>query len=237
MYAFNPVARIKQSAIIGGVAFLTYNVLLFVIAGFYGHGIPFWMSYAFMNAAFGSIVLNALLLRNRNLQPCDFMFGYPVLRHCVIFVVLELLLSTLFMFLDANDVSWILAFVPQFLVLALHTVLITSCYMAHDTIQEIETKVKDSTNYTKLLLVDVEMLAQKCVHPETKAAFQSLAEDVRYSDPMSNPCLFELEKEINLAISNADFCVNQNDYTSAMVLCKRAKTLLDERNKKVKALK
>ena len=237
MYTFNPVSRIKQSAIIGGVVFLVYHVLLFVIAGFEDHGAPFWMSYAFMLSAFASIVINALMLKNRNLQPCDFMFGYPVLKHCVIFVGIELLLSTLFMLLDGNDVSWIVAFVPQFLILAFHVVLITSCYMAHDTIQEIETKVKDATTFIKLLRVDVEMVAQKCAHPEAKVAFEKLAEDVHFSDPMSNPCLFELEKQITLTVSNADFAVNQNDYASAMQLCNQAKLLLTERNKKCKALK
>lgn len=237
MYTYNPVSRVKQSALIGGVLYLLYNVVLFVIAGFDDHGAPFWLSYVFMNAAFISLVVNALILRNRKLQPSDFMFGYPVLKHCVTLLIAELVLSTLFMLLDSIDVSWILTFVPQFLILGFHVVLITSCYMAHDTIQEIENKVKDSTNYIKLLQVDVEMVAQKCTHPEVKAAFTGLAEDVRYSDPMSNACLFELEKEINLAISNADFCVNQNDYTSAMVLCNRAKLLLKERNMKCKALK
>lgn len=237
MYTFNPASRVKQSALLGGVIFLTYNVLLFVIAGFSDHGAPFWMSYAFMLAAFGSIVINALLLKNRKLQPCDFMFGYPVLKHCVIYLIIELILSIVFMLLDANYISWIVAFVPQFLVLAFHIVLITSCFMAHDTIQEIETKVKDATNFIKLLRVDVEMVAQKCTHPEAKAAFESLAEDVRFSDPMSNACLFELEKQITLTVSHADYAVAQNDYSSAMLLCNQAKLLLTERNKKCKALK
>lgn len=237
MYTFNPASRVKQSALIGGVAFLAYNVLLFVIAGFDGHEAPFWMSYAFMICAFASIVINALLLRNRKLQPCDFMFGYPVLKHCAIFIGVEFVLSTLFMLLDAASINWIVAFVPQFLALAIHVILITSCFMAHDTIQEIDNKVKDATSYIKLLRVDVEMVAQKCVHPETKAAFLSLAEDVRYSDPMSNPCLFELEKQINLTVANADFAVKQNDYVNAMILCNQAKMLLMERNQKCKALK
>lgn len=233
----NSMSRTKQSVLIGGVAFLLYNVLLFVIAGFNYHGSPFWISYAFMLTAFGSIGVNAVLIKNRNLQPKDFMFSFPMLRHCAIFFVVELILSTVFMLLDSSDVSWILTFVPQCLALAIHVVLIVSCYMAHDTIKEIGNKVKDNTNYIKLLQVDIEMVAQKCTHPETKTAFERLAEDVRYSDPMSNDYLFELEKEITLAISNADLCVNQNDYATAMVLCKRAKMLLEERNKKVKALK
>ena len=81
------------------------------------------------------------------------------------------------------------------------------------------------------------MIVDKCSDPELKAAFQKLAEDIRYSDPMSNPCLFELEKQITLTVSNADVAVNQKDYANAMLLCNQAKLLLTERNKKCKALK
>ena len=237
MYTYNPTSRVKQSAIIGGSLFAAYNILLFVIAGFDGHEALFWMSYAFMLTTFASIALNAALLKNRKLQPCDFMFGYPVLKHCAIFTVIESVFSILFMLLDSTGISWIIAFVPQFLAFVIHVILLASCYMAHDTIQEIETKVKDATNFIKLLRIDVEMVAEKCAHPEAKAAFESLAEDVRYSDPISNPCLFEMEKQITLTISHADFAVAQNDYASAMTLCNQAKLLLTERNKKCKALK
>ena len=236
MFTSNSGSRIKQGALIGGVIFLAYNVLLFVIAGFDDHEAPFWMSYGFMVIAFASIGINAYLLKNRKMQPCDFMFGYPVLKHCFLYLVIELILSTLFMVLDAS-VSTTVAFIPQFLLLAFHVVLIASCFMAHDTIQEMDNKIKDSTNFVKLLRVDVDMVAQKCIHPETKAAFMSLSEDVRYSDPISNPCLFELEKQIALTVSNADFAVTQNDYVNAMILCNQAKLLLTERNKKCKALK
>ena len=230
-------SRIMQSILLAGIAYVFYNVILFVIAKFDDHGAPFWMSYAFINVAFFSLVINAFLLKSRNVTLSDFIFGFPILKNCFIYLGVEFFLSTLFMLLDAADISWVLTFVVQFLALGFHLVLVISSYIAHDTIKDVQTKVKDASNYIRLLQVDVEMVAQKCVHPEAKAAFARLAEDVRYSDPMSNACLFELEKEINLTIANADFAVNQRDYSSALVLCNRAKMLLMERNQKCKALK
>lgn len=237
MNGSKPASRIKQSSIIGGALFAAYNILLFVIAGFQGHGASFWTSYVFMNLAFASIVLNVLLLNKREMQPKDFMFGYPILRHCVLLLIIEFVLSTVFMLLDTINLAWAWAFVPQFLVLGFHLVLVVSCYMANDTIQEMDTKIKDATTFTKLLQVDAEMIVDKCLDPALKAAFQKLAEDIRYSDPISNPCLFELEKQITLTVSNADIAVNQKDYANAMLLCNQAKLLLTERNKKCKALK
>ena len=237
MNGSKPASRVKQSIIMGSALFAAYNILLFVIAGFKGHGASFWASFVFMNLAFASIVLNALLLNKREMQPKDFMFGYPILRHCVILLIIELVLSTVFMLLDTINLAWAWAFVPQFLVLGIHLVLVVSCYMANDTIQEMDTRIKDATTFTKLLQVDAEMIVDKCSDPKLKAAFQNLAEDIRFSDPMSNPCLFELEKQITLTVSNADFAVNQKDYINAMLLCDQAKLLLTERNKKCKALK
>ncbi len=81
------------------------------------------------------------------------------------------------------------------------------------------------------------MVAEKTTNAAVKEAFLKLAEQVRYSDPMSNDNLFELEKQITLQVSNADSCITLNDIEGALQCYNRATLLLLERNKKCKALK
>ena len=229
--------KITKVAAILGIVFLAYNVVLFAIAGFDMHAGPFWISYIFVLAAFGCVAAAGALLNQRHYVPRDWLFGYPIIKHSTVYIAIELVASTIFMLLDSTGISWIAPFVIQFLILAVHLVFLISCFLAKDIIEDVETKVKDATTYIRLLQVDVEMVVSKASDPAVKAAFEKLAEEVRFSDPMSNPNLFELEKLITQQVNNADSCITLNDTEGALQCCNRATLLLEERNKKCKALK
>lgn len=229
--------KITKVAAIFGIIFLVYNVVLFAIAGFDMHAGPFWISYVFVLAAFGCAAAAGLLLNQRHYVPRDWLFGYPIVKHTTAYIVVELVVSTIFMLLDSTGMSWVAPFVIQLIILAVHLVFLISCFLAKDIIEDVETKVKDATTYIRLLQVDVEMVVSKASDPAVKAAFTKLAEDVRFSDPMSNPNLFELEKLIAQQVNNADSCIALNDIEGALQCCNRASLLLLERNKKCKALK
>ena len=220
------------------ICFVTYNVVLFSIAKFEDHYASFWLSYVFMLIAFILAVVSGVLLRSRDIQPKDWIFGYPILKHCVTYILVELVVSTVFMLLDMSEAfPWGIAFAVQFVIMALFSVLIISCFFTHESIVDVTKKVKDATTFIRLLRVDVEMVAEKATLPEVKQEFLKLAEQVRYSDPMSNACLFELEKQISQQVNQADLFVQSNDMVNALACCRNASLLLAERNKKCKVLK
>lgn len=237
MNTFKFTSKVKMAALMLCIAFVVYNVVLFVLCGFTDHGGPFWISYAFMLVAFCSLTVSGYLLHKCDIQPKDWLFGYPVLRHCTIYIVLELFCSILFMVLDAVACPWGIAFAVQFVLLAVHLVFLISCFLAKETIDDVQTKVQDSTSYIRLLQADVEMVAEKATDVSVKEAFTKLAEQVRYSDPMRNADLLALEQQISQQVSNADSCLTLNDSDGALQCCNRATLLLIERNKKCKAMK
>ena len=215
---------------------LTYNVIFFVIFGFEDHEAAFGTSYVFMLIAFGATAVSALAMGKSGMLVRDWLFGYPIIKHSSIYLVLELILSTVYAILD-EYIPFALAFTTQLLILAVYLVLAISCFLSKQTIQEIKTNVDDKTRYIKLLRADTEMLASKCQNPVLKEECKKFAEAVRYSDPMSNESLFELEKELALAVSDCDHAIGQQNDEEALELLKKANLLLQERNKKCKALK
>ncbi len=237
MNSFKLTSKVKMIALILAIAFVSYNVVLFVICGFAGHGASFWISYVFMLIAFAALTGTGYMLKSRDIQPKDWLLGYPVLKHSTIYITVEFIFSILFMAFDSIDAPWWIAFAAQMITLAVHAVFIISCFLAQETIVDVQTKVKDATSFIKLLQVDVEMVAEKATVPAVKEAFLKLAEQVGFSDPMSNDNLFELEKQITLQVSNADSCMTLNDIEGALQCCNRATLLLIERNKKCKVLK
>ncbi len=226
-----------MGVVVFGLLFLVYNACLFIIAGgFEDHYLSFWSSYVFMILAFIDVALVAVVFKTRGYKAKDIYLAFPVTKHLTIYVIAEFILSIIFMALDEMEIGW-LSIVVQLIVLAIHIVFVVLCFMSTETIREVQQKVKDKTTFIRLLQADAESCAAKANDPQVKAAFTRFAEQVRYSDPMSNENLFELEKMIALQISNADTCISMNDYRTAMQCCERASALLIERNKKCYALK
>lgn len=103
-------------------------------------------------------------------------------------------------------------------------------------VSESETEIKEKTSFMKLLTVDADALMSQAKTPKAKAACKKVWEVVRYSDPMSNETLSAVEAEISekfleLKAAVAENAENISEAAEELLL------LIDERNKKCKALK
>lgn len=219
------------------IIFVVYNVVLFVLCGFVGHGAAFWISYVFMIISFADVAVISYLLKGRSVLPKDWLLGYPILRHATIYIVIEFILSVSFMVGDYYKWKGSIAFATQMILLAVHLVFAISCFLAKEMIEEVQEKIQTNTTEMKLLQAEVEMVVEKTSDLDIKNAFRKLAEQVRYSDPVSNEYLSEIEREILTYVTSANVYLETNDKENALECYKRASLLLSERNKKCKALK
>ncbi len=226
----------KLFALIGIIAFVTYNVVFFILNGFSGHTAIFWLSWVFMMIAFAAMGAVFLLLGKKGMFLRDWFFGYPIVKHTAVYIAAEFILSTLFV-IFSSALSWKVPTAAQFLLLAIYLVFAISCFVAKDTIGEVKEKVGKKTQYFKLLRIDAEMLVSNCDDDNTKKVFETFAENVRNSDPMSHESISELEEQILVAIKNCNNAILTHDYESAVDICKKTQKLLDERNQKCMALK
>lgn len=220
-----------------GIAFVAYNVLLFVICGFAYHGASFWISYVFMLLAFAVVAACGYFFKRKDPQAKDWFLGYPLFRHRTAYIISEAIASVVFIALDYVDCPWWIAFSVQFILLVAHLIVIISSFMAKEAVEEVQVKVKAKTSKIKLLQIDAEMVAESTNNTEVKENFIKLAEQIRYSDPMSNDALSDLEEQIAYTITQAKTSVSMNDSETALSLCRKATLLLTERNKKCKVLK
>ena len=91
--------------------------------------------------------------------------------------------------------------------------------------------VEKKVFYIKSLQVDAEMLANTETDPEVKVALTKLAEAIRFSDPMSNEVLADIEAEIAAKVKELKTAENKAE------IIKVLDSLITERNKKAKLLK
>lgn len=226
----------KMIAGILGIVFVAYQVALFSLCGFGGHGAVFWMSWGFMMAAFVAMTVSFTVLGQRGMFLRDWLFGFPIVKHSTVFLMAELAVSSVFiLFEERIPAGW--AFGLQFLLLCIYGICAISCFLSKEIIEDVHAKVGGKTEYMKLLRAEAEMLVEKCPDGDTREECRRLAEAVRYSDPMSAEALGELEEELASAVSQCDKAVSEGEFGAARELCARAMLLLAERNRKCKALK
>lgn len=110
-----------------------------------------------------------------------------------------------------------------------------ACMIASDVgrseIERVSAKVREKTFYIKQLQADVELLAGAETDTATKSSLTQLAEKIRYSDPMSDEQLADIENRITE--KNAEL----KAATDKTKIINELNSLLGERNRKIKILK
>ena len=223
----------------GGLIVVLYNVVLFVLAGFAGHGAAFWSSYALTMVGFVAAALSLYFFTKSNKEHIDVFLTFPVIRRTVVYLIAQLVISTLFIVLDCCKVSvpWAIAFILQIIMLVVYIVLVVTCFLSKEVITDNEAKIKQKTFTFKMLNADAQTLVELCNDAEAKKVFEKFAEEIRYSDPVSSEYLVPLENEIQSCIMNAKIALSEGNNEEALKICNRATLLLRERNMKCKALK
>ena len=231
------VVRIIQALGIFFVVLATYNIALFGIANFEGHGAAFWISYVFMMVAFFVVLLSVAIVIGTQSKPKDWLLGYPIFSHCTAYFIVEFISSIAFMILDLLRIPWGIPIAVQVIVLGVHLVFNISCFITKSTVKNIQESIKQKTVFIESIRVDIEMLAASAKNDEIKAAYEKLAEEARYSDPVSSPMLFDVEQRLAIAVHRAHPFVENNDKLHALSCCNQISLLLSERNKKCKIYK
>ncbi len=228
----------KQGTLLGIVAlvvFAVYNAIVFVIKTD-AKDASFWISYAFTAFAFLVAVISLILIGRKKGIIQNWFMNYPIVRYSVIYVISQVVVSVILIVIG-DKLSVPVAFLIQFVLLAIYVILILIAFVAKISVEEASKSIKAKCLFVDLLRVDAEMLCEKCSDSQALVVFKDFAEAVSLSDPMSSQTLSAIEGEISTKISDANKSLSESDIDKAIALCKEAKLLLVERNKKARVLK
>lgn len=91
--------------------------------------------------------------------------------------------------------------------------------------------------YIKLLEADINDCATMTTHAESGNALRALAENVRFSDPMSHPSLAGIEGQLSSAVAEITAALAENPARDVTALVNKCQLLLNNRNSRCIALK
>lgn len=209
------------------IAFVLLNVIAFAVPT--AKTSTFWIAYVFTAIAFASqIAIWKLVFKGADTLKSKFL-GIPLISVGITYLIIQIIAFTIFMAFPIAP-NWI-AIVVCALIVGVSAICLIGTETGREEINRVEEKVEKKVFYIKSLQVDVEMLASDETDVDTKAALAKLADKIRFSDPMSNEILVELETEIIAKVKELKTAENKAE------IIKVLDSLLLERNKKAKLFK
>lgn len=209
--------------------------ILFILVGVIAFAVPtaktaaFWISYAFTVVAFAAqiIIWNAALGRSESLK--SKFLGFSVVHIGIVYLVVQII--ALIIFLSIPTLPIWSAVVACAVIAGISAVCMIASDVGRGEIDRVSAKVQEKTFYIRELQADVEMLEEQEQNPEIKISLTKLAEKIRYSDPMSNVALADLEARIQEKVA----ALRTTDHKLEIIA--ELDLLLAERNRKAKILK
>lgn len=210
-----------------GIFFVVFNVIAFAIPT--AKTATFWVAYIFTVIAFVlQIIIWKFAFKGTDTLKSKFL-GIPLISVGITYLLVQIIAFAVFMAVSFVP-SWI-AIVVCTLILGISSICLIGTETGREEINRVEQKVSKKVFYIKSLQIDAEMLAKAEVDADTKIALTNLAEKIRFSDPMSDELLAELEAKIRNKFEELKLAEQKATIINELTL------LIEERNKKCKLLK
>lgn len=223
---------IGMSLAIWAIFFVVYNLLIFL---FLKPQTPvFWISYGFMVLAFGLQILG-MYLSFKEFSVQAVFFGIPLAQFTLFYFCAEFFMSFVFMLFQA--ITWKIPLFLQLLLLAVYAVVAIVSVATRDASVAAKDRVQQSAAVMRVSTIDIEMLRDEARDPELKNQLRRLAEAVRYSDPMTNDFVADVDARIRQETMALQTYCEDGDTAAAKESCGKLQRLYVERNKKLMASK
>ena len=215
-----------------------FNAIVFISPGWRGYekfSAPFWIGYIFITISFiGQLVCSYFAFKADNSK--KLFYRLSLIQTSYVGLVASFVIGGLCMFFYHKVAPWVGALVCV-IVLAVNILTVLKSSVAVGEIERIDKKVKTATFFIKNLAIEANVLVTVAKNDELTAEAKRVYEAIRYSDPMSDPYLAELEDKIEgQFISFAD-AIRAEDVDLSKEIANNLLGMLERRNQKIKLLK
>ncbi len=211
------------------IAIVVFNVVSFA-APFTKAGV-FWVSYGFGMAAIlmQLIVMKLAFDGTENVR--SKFYGFPIARIGLIYGFCQIVLSVAAMAIGQFIPTWI-PVVVFVLILAAAAAGMISADAVRDEVQHQDEKIiKDVSRMRDLQSKMNVLISQSDVSDELGSELEKLAENIKYSDPVSGRATEQIEDELNFNIEELQKAIVDGDEKSSLAICKKTNGVLAERNR------
>lgn len=221
-------AHEKRALVVLGILFVAYTIVIFALP-FKMNGV-FWLSYLFaiISIAVQGYALYAGFVKGDRQR--SKLYGFPIARIGSVYMIAQLVLSLIFMALTVILPPWVAIIISVIMLAAAEIGLITTDAMREE-IERQDTVLKKDVALMRNLQSKARSIASQCDDEDIAPELLKFAEDMQYSDPVTNDNLTEIEADLSALIDEMQKAVVEADYCAASDLCKKATAVLNEINR------
>ena len=211
-----------------GVLLILYILIAFLIP--FAKTATYWVSFVFTLIAFCVVAASIYIAFVKNPDAKSRFYGFPIARIGVIYGVAQLLAGLLLMALGKWVPVWPAVLVYAIMLGAAVIGLISADAVA-EQIHAQDAKLKKDVAAMRTIQSKLIVLPGQCEDPVTAKCLTQLAEEIRFSDPVSSEATQETEADLNALTDELQKAVLEHDTAAAQNLCKRCQAVLMERNR------
>ncbi len=157
-------------------------------------------------------------------------YGFPIARLGIYYLVIQLAVSIAEIALAKFIPAWVVIII-NLIILAFALIGLITTETMRDEIVKQDNKLKKSvSNMRELQSISATLVDQTC-DAKLKGLLKKVAEEFRYSDPISSEKTSELETDMKKQLDNLQQAVTEGDTANARELCEKLLGRLRERNR------
>lgn len=220
------------------LVFAIFNVAVFVSPSEMGEmnkfGGAFWAGYIFILLAFiGELAISYFAFQAKNLQ--KFFYQIPLIRISWIGLILIFIFGTATMAIP-NLPNW-LGIIVCFTVLGFNFISLLKARAAGELVSQLDDHLKIHTSFIKSLSANAVGLTSRAETSFAKKESKRVYEAIRYSDPMTNEHLLDIESKIQSKLEEFSDLILTDDVNAIKKQADDLISLIKNRNQQCKLMK
>lgn len=213
-----------RAIIVAVIGLAIYNLVVFLIP--FAHTAAFWISYGFTLAAFAVVCASIYIAIIKNPDAKSRFYGFPIARIGVLYGGAQLVVSLIVMAL-AQWTPWWIPTLVYAIGMGAAVIGLVSAEAVVEEIQTQDVKLKKDVSLMRSLQSKVSQIASQT----DNAGIKALAEEFRYSDPVSNDAIADAEADLAAAVDQLQAAFVDGDNEAMAQLCRKTAALLAERSR------
>lgn len=221
----------KSMIAVWTIAAVVY-VLAFAIVPFPKNSASVWIAFLFTLISFAASLFTALKAFGNEGELVSKFYGYPIFKIDAVYAVVQIIFSVIVFAVSVFvKVPYWITLLPSVVLLGIAAIGFVAADNAKDIVEQAEEDLKTATKAVEMFKVDMASVVDFAKDDTIKKELEKLAEDFRYSDPVSGAATKALEGELSEKIAVLCATVKNGDNENAAAQITQIRNLLNERNR------
>lgn len=160
-------------------------------------------------------------------------YGFPIARIGVTYLIVQLILSVIEMCFSDDIPAWV-AIIINVIVFAIAAIGCITTDLVRDEVVRQDVQVKQEISNMKTLAAMAAGLPGQCQDETLKKDLQKLADEFKFSDPVSSAATAAMENNLGAQLQQLRNALASGDYVTAKTYCGILMNGLSERNQACK---